>query len=778
MNQSTQTPTLATLLARHRRAANLTQEDLAERSGIAVRTIQSLESGTTRSAQSATAILLADALLLEPAARAAFIASARRQPLRRPVTTAPNTPAILGRELDLAAIDRLLPTTRLLTLLGPGGVGKTTLARTIDDRHTAACPGSSLWVGLESVQDPDDLLPAVARALDLGEQGDQSLLLRIADAIADRTLLLILDNLEHLTVAASQIAALLAVAPNLTILCTSREALRLREEHLLLIDPLVVPNPSDAPDVLAANPAVALFERSLATATPSRAGHDAPPHTPADLSRIATIVDLLDGLPLAIELAAAQGATLPLDTLRTLLESAGLAVLARGRRDAPGRFATMDAAVGWSVNLLSSDAQRLFLILGAFRGGFTTEAVAGVCAEAGEASLIAGLPLLAESQLIQPDLGATDARFRMLEPIRMVARDRLRASGDEPAIRRAHASWFHRWAQEQARLVGGPYPRPPLDALDADLPNIRSAITTSCDPAVGDPADALATVTALSQYWEVRGRFREGRAALAEALAAAPGCESSTLRMDTIYWSGYFAYMRTDVPAIDQAIAQLVPLAERDGTPEYLTRVRILDVLRRDAAGTPPADIVPLARAAAAMMEDQPHEISWHQTVVCLANLHVQSGDYASALPLLRVYEGWAIERGALLHQTAATDWLGFALLRLGRTEEARALFTQTVIRNLHLELPGVAVMSLLGYALAITGDGASPEDLERGAQLLGAVVQLVETNNYPIGELDTAAMEHSSARIAAVLGESRLSELLAIGAALPREDLTNLVTN
>ncbi len=779
-------------LAMHRRVAGLTQEDLSALSGVSVRTIQALESGSSRNAQHSTALLLADALRLGPDDQQWFLSGARRRRsgVARGVDGGSgilDADPILGRDVEIAAIEQEFARgARLLTLLGPGGVGKTRLARVIAARRVASKSGVTVWADLETLQAPEDVLPGIARALEIPEIGDQPLFDRIADMLDLPRTLLVLDNFEHLPGAAPHVAALLAAAPALDILVTTREALRLAGEKALLIDPLILPRRSDAPIALAANPAVALFMRSRAAATPARAaaaerhGSDGDGgRMSRDLDQAAEIVQRLDGLPLAIELAAAQGAVMPLATIVALLESSGLAALARGRRDGPGRFATMDAAVGWSVDLLPPDAQRLFRLLGVFRGGFTTEAIAGVAAVAGAPILVASLPLLAESQLIQPDPATPQARFRMLEPVRMVAVARLRDNGEEPAARRAHAAWVHRWARKQARVVAGPDPLSALDALDADLPNIRAAIAASAEPAIGDTSDALLTITALSQFWEVRGRFREGRAALTEALAAAgPDAPRTTPLLDAIFWSGYLPYLQSDVPAMDAAVARLRPLAEADGTPEYAVRALILDVLRRDAAGAPCADLLPVARAAHALMADQPREVSWQQSLVILANLHVQCGDYESALPLLRDYEDWANARESLLHVIAAKDWLGFALLRLARADEARALFGESLSRNLRLGSVGTTPNALLGYALSITQPGATKDDLERGAMLLGALDWLIEQHGYPIGEVEASAMASARARISATLGEPRFADLLAAGAKRFPDDLASLVTH
>ncbi|MGI9254796.1 MAG: hypothetical protein ACR2J8_13715, partial [Thermomicrobiales bacterium] len=503
---------------------------------------------------------------------------------------------------------------------------------------------------------------------------------------------------------------------------------------------------------------------------PDRTAADGGAEPDADLDRIVGIVRLLDGLPLAIELAAAQAATLPLATIAALLETAGLSALARGQRDAPTRFATMDAAIAWSTDLLPENARRLLQLLGVFRGGFTTEAVIGIAEAYGDPTLVAGLPRLAESNLIQPDPRNPGGRLRMLEPVRMFACDRLAAAGEERAARLAHADWFLGWACQQARAVAGPEPVPALDALDADLANLQAAFAQAA------PANALVAASALSQYWEIRARFREGRAILAEALAASPvtAGDPTPAILDALYWSGYLAYQQSDLLALEAALVRLHEIMGPDDLPELVARTLILDVLRRDAAGGSPAEAIPIMREAHAMMAGQREGIAWYQSLVILANLHVQNGQYEEALPLLREYEEWARERQSALHRDAVDHWLGFALLRLGRTAEARELFAGVLQRG-RIGAVGVMYLPLMGVVLAEVGLDGKCGNPDRAAVLLGAFDDLVAHYRHPIAESEAAALAAARARLAATLGEDRLAALAEEGAMLPLEEVVAL---
>jgi predicted ATPase/DNA-binding XRE family transcriptional regulator len=767
--------TIAQVVHAARRSKGWTQEDLSERSGVSLRAIQSLESGETRSPHTSTITLLGAALGFEGERLAelhAALRATRATPAALPVDP-PDPDPILGREREMADLERHIDRrTRLLTLLGPGGVGKTRLARAVVTRLLAARGAPVTWVALESASAPDDVLPAVARACGVTESGEEPITQRIAGSLAGRPAWIVLDNFEHLVAAAPEVAALLAAAPSLSIIVTSREALRLRDERTYLIAPLPLPAAGDDP---AGNPAVALFQRSLAAAMPHTAEAAAasdPGDGPTHLDDAARIVRLLDGLPLAIELAAAQSATMPVSTIAALLETSGLALLARGRRDASGRFATMDAAIAWSSDLLPPPAQRLFRLLGVFRGGFTADAILGVADRLGEPSLVTTMPVLAESHLVLAGDRQPAARMRMLEPVRMFARDRLAAAGEQVAARRAHAAHFLAWAPEQARLAGGPDPLPALDALDGDLPNLLAAFAAACEPETANVDAALAAASALSQYWEVRLRFREGRATLTAAIAAAtatadPAAPPNPLLLDAMFWSGYLAYQQADLAAANDARASLAPLAERSGLPEHHVLVAILDVFAGDLAGIGPEMLLPPIRAAHESIASREQGIAWQQSLLLTANLLVETGDFDGALPLLRAYEGWAIRRKAAAHARGACDWLGLALLYAGNPEGARQQFLAALDGAEATRLIATHFMTLFGLAIANAALADGPDRLGNAARLHGAFDEMAHRHHFYLSAQQERLRSKSRERLAAELGQERFDALVAEGRAL-----------
>ena len=377
----------------------------------------------------------------------------------------------LGREAELAALTALLARddVRLLTLTGPGGTGKTRLALQAAADAADAHPDGVWWVPLAPLRDPALVLESAAQAL--GASGD------LAEHIGDRRLLLLLDNFEHLTRAADDLAPLLSECPNLRLMVTSREPLHLDGEHEVAVDPLTQPD------------AVELFlTRAIAVKRDF-----------ASNGEVAQICERLDHLPLAIELAAARVKVLSPAALLQRLEQR-LPLLAGGHRDAPARQRTLRATIEWSHELLTSDEQAHFARLAVFRGGWTLEAAEAVV----DADLDTLQSLVDKSLVrVRPESG----RFWMLETIREFAVERLEASGEADDLRRRHAEFFLSRAEEvEPHLRGNP--RTWIDGLEADLDNLRAAQDWFREQ--GDELGEVRLVAAIWRLWMLRGHFAEG----------------------------------------------------------------------------------------------------------------------------------------------------------------------------------------------------------------------------------------------------------------------------
>ena len=422
----------------------------------------------------------------------------------------------IGRERELDAVrERLLEAgTRLLTLTGPGGTGKTRLALQV----AAACddfPDGVWFVDLTPLSDPGLVIPAIARTLGVPEQAGTPLLVTLSAFLREKHLLLLLDNFEHLLGAALVVADLLRAAPRLTCLVTSRAPLHLRGEHEYLVPPMEVPAAGESVSIerLAHYEALQLFiERAQGVKADFMV-------TWVDAPAVAKICARLDGLPLAIELAAARVKLLPLEALLQRLGNR-LAVLTGGARDLPARQQTLRGTIDWSYRLLAPAEQALFVRLATFVGSWAIDAVAPVCTVDGDLpfDVLDGLQSLVDNNLVrQAQDRDAEGRFFMLETIREFALERLVEAGEEELIRRQQAHFYVALVEGlEPHLEGGPQQGASFQRLAAELDNLRAAFQWSLERGAVDLGLRLAAAT--RRHWVIRGPLSEGRQWLDAAL--------------------------------------------------------------------------------------------------------------------------------------------------------------------------------------------------------------------------------------------------------------------
>ncbi len=449
--------------------------------------------------------------------------------------------SLIGRERELGALVDLLAERRLLTLTGPGGAGKTRLAIAAAERCLARFRDGASFVALENATDAAGLRSAIANALGVREKRDRDVAQGVRAFLRDRELLLVLDNFEQLIDAAPLVAQLISEARGLRVLVTSRSPLRLSDEQDFPVPPLTIPDPAHlpAPDALSQYEAVALF---IARATAVQPGFRI---TNENAPAIAEICSRLDGLPLAIELAAARIRLLPPDAILDRLERR-LDLLTGGARDLPDRQRTLRGTIDWSYELLTPAERRLFDRLAAFAGGWTLESAEAVCNPAGELGLdlLDGMSSLVDKSLVRPmDVSGGEARFTMLQVLREFAGEHLDASPDGDSVRR-------RQALEMANLVETAEPelvrtqiRKWQHRLRREEDNIRVALKWAVDH--GDAEIGLRVAGGLWHFWGYWLQVREGRAWLERTLAlpGADAVEAPRARaLDSLaaleYWQG------------------------------------------------------------------------------------------------------------------------------------------------------------------------------------------------------------------------------------------------
>lgn len=527
---------LALLMRRHRNAIGLTQEELAERAGISARAVSDIERGMRRLIYRDTARRLSKALGLGLEESGAFEAAARgpgaahgAEDTGPDILQVPLT-RLIGRESELTTIGELLlgVDARLITLVGPGGVGKTRLALELCGTVGPAFEDGVCFVPLAGIGDPRLVPRAIATALKVRD-ADEEPASAVGARLRDKHLLLILDTLEHVLDATPAIAEIVGLSPSIRVLATSRSPLKIRGERQITVNPL------------GPVPAVALFAERAQAVTDFQ---------PDDPTRqvVAAICARLEGVPLAIELAAARVRHLSVTEILSHLERR-FSILTGGPVDLPARQQTMAATVAWSYDLLGSAERRLLETLSVFVGGWSFDSAAAVCPEeATGRNLLERLsPLVDCSLVLRQDGEGGVARYRMLDVVREYAGDRLRERVKEIGARdlgRRHADHFLALAEEAEPRLRTSEHRAWIQRLSAESDNLRAALSH----ALGnhDSMMALRLTGALWMFWRAAGAFSEGRAWLEEALNIDPAGHGPE-RARALWGTGWLAYQQGDI---------------------------------------------------------------------------------------------------------------------------------------------------------------------------------------------------------------------------------------
>ena len=755
---------LGSLLRRYRRAAALSQDELASRSGVSARTISDLERGQRPSAHFETLRLLADALALAPADRARLIRVAQGPRIdvtlhRLPVGDAPQRglPAaatkLIGREREVAEIAGELMTegTRLLTLTGPGGVGKTRLA--LAAAAASDFPSGVACIDLAPVLDPDAVLPAIARGFDLDVAGPEAIegLRAVFD---DRRFLLVLDNFEQVISAATGIAALLAASPALTVLVTSRAPLRVRAEREYPVSPMALPDRAATVREIQNAESVRLFvDRALAGQRDVALGSE-------QLAVVAQICRHLDGLPLAIELAASRLSLFSPGDLLDRLEQR-LPLLTQGARDAPPRQQTMGDAIAWSYNLLDPTAQRLFRLLSVFVGGFsldTVEWLIGKQAANGVAAVDTLAMLVDSSLVVRASSGTDGARFSMYETIREFGLAQL---GEQQELQHAYGlltAFCQRLTHFGDDIPNCIVPAPWLAIMDQERGNIRAAhhcLTQS------DEHDRLFEFTvAFGHYLYNRGPIQEAWSWIEQALAVAPS-QPASLQLQALYWASHLS-SHLGWPERAMALAtEALQLAQECGDPSW--RAAIVHCLAIVQDGCEHHD------EATALFEEELR--LWEEAgvqglsgfaLMCLGGIAFTKGDLVAARSLQHRAADIFVEMGGF-GWLAVTKWLcGLCAASEGDLLDAAAQFHESLRLSVDHKTSMIHHKGLIGLACV-----ASELTLhDRASHLIGAADACLEPTGQRLYRFEQIMYNGAVAVCRSALGMAGFESMRRQGAA------------
>jgi predicted ATPase/DNA-binding XRE family transcriptional regulator len=719
-------------MKKHRLAAGLTQEELAEKAQVSTRTISDVERGLRTRIYRDTADRLADALDLDGTDRDSFVTASRVRPAEIPPgprIPRPLTP-LVGRSWEIASVVNMLGarSLRLVTLTGPGGVGKTRLAL----EAALRVDPEATFVDLGDLNDARLVVPSIAGAVGVPGRAEPSVE-SIVEHLGDEHRLLVLDTFEHVLPAAPDVGRLLASAPAIMILVTSREALRVRGEHEIVVPAL---------DLGATGSAVELFTERALTAQPSLA---------IDAEVAADICHRLSGLPLAIELAAARAKHLPLPRLRDELRNS-LQVLTQGARDLPPRQRTMRDTVRWSYELLDPDLQEIFRDLCVCAGGWTLDEAAIVITS----DALEGCSVLVDKSLVARE----DQRYSMLDVIREFGLELGSRSG---ALDR-HLGAFITLAERAEPEIGGAEQNEWIERLVGEQGNIRAALTYAISKRDGERAMRLSA--SIWRFWMVHGDLSEGRSWLREALALDV---PARLRSKGLWGLGWLAYHQGDYEEAESCANTMLEIAT-DDVVEVRNAFTMLGIVQM-AKGDPNAAIPTFERCVELLSQRDPDWLS-ATSLLNLGMAMLHSSDPRAAQVLMAARDLY--EKIGDAHFVARVIlYGGYDSLLRGDTDAALRSARGATMTFWELNDRGGTAEGLELSASVAAVNGRA----ERAATLAAAAGSLRATITSAPFPLDAAILARFLEEIRPSAGDGKWESWMVRGHEIPIEDAVSIAT-
>jgi predicted ATPase/class 3 adenylate cyclase len=666
----------------------------------------------------------------------------------------------LGREREITEIGALLrrDDVQLVTLTGPGGIGKTRLGLQVGLQLLDAFPDGVFLVELAPLVEPSFIPSAIAVELGVRDEKERPLLASLRAFLMHRTLLLLLDNVEHLLDAVPVVSELLAEAPGMKILATSRTPLHLRAEHEFPVPPFAVPDPTRLPsvEVISQSEAVRFFGQRAGAARPDFT------ITTDNAAQVAAICHRLDGLPLAIELAAARIKLLPPAALLARLERR-LPLLTGGPKDLPQRQQTLRDAIAWSYDLLPASEQTLFRRLARFAGGCTLEAAEAVANPDGEMDLLEGLTALVDASLLRQTEASGEARFGMLETVREFGLEHLQESGEGDDIAQRHAAYYLAFAGLMGAdtLLGDSDEA--LDRLTPDHDNLRLAFDWFCD--VGAADESLRLAAACAPYWYARGHVREGWDRLHRALAMAPP-SPTVAKGQVLNALGSMAIRMGNLPAASRYAQEAVALWNAiDDSQGRDSAVYVLAMVEENQAHWDTA--AQLFDTLIASWRQQEESFHLGRALALRAGVAYGQGDLEQAVALGQEAAG-LFRRLGNRRWTGLADWyLGLFALGQGQLPDAARYFQES-LRALIVGGDAAWQFKPLAGLAVVAIEGQQPDV---AARLLGAVDGLLDSTGASLLPFDIPLYERAETSTRAMLSESAFSANLAAGRDLAPDD-------